>query len=233
MPDAKFTGFADQGLSFFKKLAKHQDREWFKLHKAEYIEGWHEPMEALLANVRARVDDAFPYCELAPPKVFRVYKDTRFSKDKTPYKTHVAGILMAESQGATSVTGVPAALYMHVGLEDGAFAAHGQYSLNPEQLAKFRAGVLDPKRGAAVAKIARALEKAGFTLGAAETLKKAPRGIDPAHPRADLLLRKGLMAMGPAVPKALLTSPKLVDHLVRQTKKTVDLVTWLVETTAV
>ena len=81
--------------------------------------------------------------------------------------------------------------------------------------------------------MARALEKAGFTVSAAETLKKAPRGIDPTHPRLDLLLRKGLMVKGPPVPKTLLTSPKLVDHLVKQTKQTVDLVTWLMETTAV
>ena len=60
-----------------------------------------------------------------------------------------------------------------------------------------------------------------------------PRGVDPDHPRAELLRHKGLVAMGPAIPDELLTSPKLVDHLAKQTRKAAALVSWLVEVTAV
>jgi uncharacterized protein (TIGR02453 family) len=231
-----FQGFADDQRSFFKQLAKHPTREWFQEHKAEYVEGWHAPMLALLADVRERVDDAFPYCELAEPKVFRIQRDTRFSKDKTPYKTHVAGVLMARGAGATSVLEQPAALYLNVGVgggDMGELTAHGQYAMAPAQLERYRAALLDPRRGEEIASLVRGLVKAGFRVGAAETLKKVPRGVDPEHPHADLLRHKGLAVMGPAVPDALLTSRKLVDHLAKQTKKAAPLVSLLVEITAV
>ncbi len=228
-----FTGFSDGKRSFFRKLAKNQTREWFAAHKDEYVEGWQRPMEALLADVRAKVDDDFPYCDLAEPKVFRIHRDTRFAKDKTPYKTYVAGMIMARGRGGSNVTEVPAALYVGVGVGDDDLTAHGQYAMAPAQLQRFRAALLDDARGAELAKLTKALEKAGFRLGAAETLKKVPRGVDPDHPRAELLRHKGLVAMGPAIPDELLTSPKLVDHLAKQTRKAAALVSWLVEVTAV
>ena len=231
---AKFTGFADSELSFFKMLARHQDREWFAAHKSEYLEGWQAPMESLLYEVRARVDDDFEYVDLAEPKVFRIYKDVRFAKDKSPYKTHVAGVIMARGRGGSGVTEVPAALYLSVGIGDGGnVSAHGQYMMSPEQLERFRAALLDDKRGGEVASACAALEKAGFRMSAGETLKKVPRGVDPDHPRAELLKHKGLVAMGPELPSALLTSARLVDHLAKQTRKTAALVSWLVKTTTV
>ena len=228
-----FTGFADDKRSFFKKLAKNQTREWFQAHKDEYVEGWQKPMEALLADVRAKVDDDFPYCDLGEPKVFRLHRDTRFSKDKTPYKTYVAGMIMARGRGGGAVTEVPAALYVGLGFGEEELSAHGQYAMAPAQLERYRAALLDDARGAEVAKLVKALLKASFVLGAAETLKKVPRGVDPEHPRADLLRMKGLIVRGPALPDALLTSPKLVDHLAKQTRKAAALVQWLVEVTAV
>jgi uncharacterized protein (TIGR02453 family) len=225
-----FEGFADTRRTFFRKLAKNQNREWFQEHKDEYVEGWHKPMQELLAAVRAKVDEDFPYCELAEPKVFRLQRDTRFSKDKTPYKTRIAGVIFARGRGNASVTEVPAALYISIGIGGEELTGHGQYAMTPSQLTKFRAALLDSKRGAEVARIATKLTKAGFLLTAAETLKKVPRGIDPHHPRADLLMQKGLVAVAEAVPPELLTSPKLVNHLAKQTRKAADLVTWLVET---
>src|SRR5947207_12419980 len=66
---ARFEGFADGDMKFFRALAKHQDRDWFAKHKAEYEEGWAAPMAALLGEVRAAIDSAYPDCELAEPKV--------------------------------------------------------------------------------------------------------------------------------------------------------------------
>ena len=63
--EARFDGFADARLSFFRSLAKHQDREWFAAHKAEYEEGWHKPMLALLGEAREALDKLYRHCELA------------------------------------------------------------------------------------------------------------------------------------------------------------------------
>lgn len=220
----RFTGFADRTGRFFKALAKHQEREWFKAHREDYDQGWLNPMLALLGEVRQRVEPLFPREELAGPKVFRIYRDVRFSKDKSPYKTHLGGYLaLGGAKAGPSMIALP---YVHIGA-DGVFAAVGQYMMDPAQLADFRAGVTDDVRGADLAKLLQKLTRAGFTVGSYGQLKRVPRGSDPEHPRADLLKRKGLVVTFPPVPRELLVSPKLVGWLVTQTKRTVPLVEWL------
>ena len=93
----RFDGFADTKLTFFKKLAKNQNKAWFVEHKSEYDEGWNAPMVALLAEAREKLDGAYPHLELGEPHVMRIYRDVRFSKDKTPYKTHIAAAFRSRS----------------------------------------------------------------------------------------------------------------------------------------
>src|SRR6266850_681663 len=108
-----FEGFADKDAKFFRTLAKNQNRDWFQAHKEEFEEGWQRPMTALLSDVRGAIDKSFPHCDLAEPKIFRIYRDVRFSKDKSPYKTHIGGVIPIERTG--KMTEVPMALYFHVG----------------------------------------------------------------------------------------------------------------------
>jgi uncharacterized protein (TIGR02453 family) len=220
----RFEGFADRDARFFRSLARNQRREWFELHRREYEEGWLAPMKALLAELRERLDPLFPQLPLAQPKVFRIHRDVRFSKDKSPYKTHIGGYVAVEGgQAGPSAT---AALYVHIGAEE-TFVASGQYMMDGPQLARFRAAVLDDRRGAAVAAILCRLERAGFEVGSHDSLKRVPRGFDPDHPRAELLKRKGLIVHFPDLPRRLLVGRGLVEWLVRHTKATVPLVDWL------
>jgi len=219
-----FEGFADRDARFFRALAKHQDREWFALHRREYEEGWLAPMRALLAEVRERIDGFFPQDPLADPKVFRIHRDVRFAKDKSPYKTHIGGYIAIDGGSAPLV---PMPLYLHVAATE-AFVAAGHYMMDGPQLARFRAAVLDDAQGARLADVLRRLERAGFTVGSHEMLRKVPRGLDPAHPRADLLRRKGLVVSFPTLPRNLLVERRLVDWLVAHTKRVVPLVDWLV-----
>src|SRR5215510_5164892 len=92
----RFEGFADRDARFFRALARNQRREWFQAHRDEYEDGWSHPMKALLAEVRDRIDGLFPQHPLAEPKVFRIHRDVRFSKDKSPYKTHIGGFVGIE-----------------------------------------------------------------------------------------------------------------------------------------
>ena len=224
---ARFEGFADTDMRFFRALAKHQDRDWFGEHKAEYDEGWAAPMAALLAEVREAVDDAYPDCELGDPKVFRIHRDVRFGKDKSPYKTHVSGVITAKPR--SKVTEAPAAFYLQLGTET--FAGAGLYMMDPRALASFRAAVLDEERGAEVAGMLRKLEKKGFEASSAESLKAAPRGVDPEHPRIELLKRKGLVVSFPTLPVALIGERKLLDWAITQAKLAAPLVRWLVYNT--
>ncbi len=225
-----FQGFADEDGRFFKRLAKNMERPWFLAHKAEYEQGWAEPMKALLETVREKVDPLYERCDLAEPKVFRLHRDVRFSKDKTPYKTSVSGLLgVARS---AKVTEAPAALYLQLGTET--IVASGLYAMEPTSLTRYRAAVADDRKGTELSKLLAALARAGFDVEShgVPPLKKVPKGFDAAHPRAALLQRKGLIVSYPAPPKALLTSPKLVKWLVEHMKKTVPLVEWLTLATA-
>ncbi len=224
----RFSGFADRDARFFKALAKHQDREWFAAHRDEYEEGWLAPMKALLGEVRTKLSPRYAHEEIADPKVFRIYRDVRFSKDKSPYKTHIGGYLGVA--GSSAGPSGAAAVYVHVGANE-LFVCAGQYMMDGGQLKRFRAAVDDAKRGAELTKLLTPLGRAGFTVASHEQTARVPRGFDPDHPRADLLRRKGLIVSFPDPDRALLTSPKLVDWVATNAKKAVPLVEWLASVT--
>ena len=219
-----FDGFADREGRFFRQLARNQRREWFAAHRDEYEEGWRGPMQALLAEVRERIDGFYPRHPLAPAKVFRIHRDVRFSKNKSPYKTHIGGYVAIEGGGRAPDT--PAAVYFHVGADEVVVAA-GHYMMDAAQLARFRAAVVDDARGSELAAIVRRLARAGFAVGSREALQRVPRGVDPEHPRAELLKRKGLIVTFPAVPRRLLVKHALADWLVPHAKRAAPLVQWL------
>jgi uncharacterized protein (TIGR02453 family) len=219
-----FRGFADPNAKFFKQLAKNQDRAWFHSHRAEFEAGWQNPMKELLAEVRAGIDRAYRHCDLDEPKIFRIFRDVRFSKDKAPYKTHVGGLIPTKRQG--KVTEVPMALYVHVG-EPNSFAAAGHYVMDPRALERYRAAVADDKRGRELDKLLNALTKQGFSVRSHDSYKRVPKGHDPEHPRAEHLRRKGLTVAFPELPKGVLASPKFSAWLIAKAKATAPLVEWL------
>ncbi len=224
---ARFEGFADTALSFFHALDDHQDREWFQAHKGEFERGWSEPMGALLDEVRAAIATPYKGVALRDPKVFRLQRDVRFSLDKTPYKTNVSGVLSVKGRGGPHET--PAAVYLQLGVET--LGGAGLYAMMGDTLDRFRAAVMDPRKGAAIAKITEALVERGYRLDAMETLKTAPRGVDKDHPRIELLKRKGLVAMFPAVPVDQLTSREFVTWVTERAVECAPLVRWLAQNT--
>ena len=220
----RFEGFAAAEARFFRALAKHQDRAWFQAHRAEYERGWVVPMRLLLAELRERLDPLFPHHALGDPKIFRIHRDVRFSKDKAPFKTHIGGYVPL---GATAGPSHPVPVYVQLGTET--FVGAGHYMMEPEQLVRYRAAVLDDATGVPLVRILRWLEKARFRVVSLATLKKVPRGVDPEHPRAELLKRKSLAVEFPPLPKRLLTQRGLMGWLVAQSAKARSLVEWLAD----
>jgi uncharacterized protein (TIGR02453 family) len=183
---ATFPGFPKQALTFFRQLARNNKREWFQAHRAQYDEHVHGPALALCALV---IDDlrAFAADHAGEPKrsLFRIYRDTRFSKDKTPYKTHVAAVFPRAGMGKTTCAG----FYFAVSHESVEIAA-GMYMPGPEELAAVRAAIASDN-GKAMRKLlaARGLRKqAGELLG--DKLARVPKGFEPDHPAAELLRMK-------------------------------------------
>ena len=118
--------------------------------------------------------------EFGEGKIFRPYRDVRFSKDKTPYKTAIAATL--EKGGYIQMSA------------DGLAAGCGLYRPAPDQLERYRAAVADARKGPALVKLVTAARAAKIEITASETLKTAPRGYPKDHPRIDLLRQKGLIA---------------------------------------
>ena len=223
----RFEGFADTRARFFGELILHNDRDWFQAHRTEYERGWLAPMKALLAAVAPRLARAYPAHRIGDPKVFRIHRDVRFSRDKSPYKTHIGGLLpIGLPRAGGSPVEVPAALYFHVSADE-LFCGAGLYGMDAETLARYRRAVLDSRRGAELGRIAGALERRGYEIAAREQSKRVPRGADPAHPRADLLRMKGLFASGPALDRRLLVREELVGAVAAVARGAAPLVRWL------
>src|SRR6478752_6436218 len=119
--------------------------------------------------------------EFGAAKVFRPYRDVRFAKDKTPYKT---------AQGAFVASGPSTGWYVQVSAA-GVRVGVGFYEASGPRLASIRSAIADDKTGRRLRRILTTLEKAGWELGG-ETLKTAPRGYDADHPRIDLLRHKSM-----------------------------------------
>jgi uncharacterized protein (TIGR02453 family) len=172
--DVSFTGFPAAEFEFYDRLAADNSKAFWQANKATFEQDVKAPMVALCEEL----------AELGPFHVFRPYNDLRFAKNRPPYKTHQGAY--AESEGG-------AGHYVHIGA-DGMLVGAGYYSMAKDQLVRFRAAVDDEGTGSEVARLTTGLARKGFTIGAMDELKTAPRGVPKDHPRIELLRRKGLMA---------------------------------------
>jgi len=167
-----FTGFGEGMPLFFEGLKADNSKAYWTDHRAVYEEQVRGPMLALLAALEP---------EFGTTKAFRPYRDVRFSRDKTPYKTHTAGVVHHQDGHGS--------LYVHVDA-GGMFVGGGFWRMERDQVARFREAVADDGTGGALARVVGRLSGDGWQASG-EQLKRAPRGYDPDHPRIDLLRHRG------------------------------------------
>ena len=180
-------------------------------------------MLSLLTELRAPAGKLLGR-EVAPPKIFRIIRDVRFSKDKSPYKTHCSGLL---GFGEVSSPEGVAALYVQLGLEE--FAATGFYELDGDRLALLRRRILDEKAGGKLARLVAACEAQGQSVTSMQALKRAPAGVSPEHPRIALLRQKGLAVSFAQAPKSVRHTAGLKAWLLEQLKLAAPVVKWGLE----
>src|SRR5579862_795412 len=221
-----FTGFPPGGFDFFLELSHRQSREWFKANKQRYEELWANPFRALLDELAERMGDVLPDMTLAPRHVFRIQRDTRFSPDKSPYKTHIAGHVTAYSRGEADWS-VPG-MYIHFGLDD-SVAAVGQWGMDKDQLRLFRQAVDNERSGAALQKLVTKLKADGFSLSSHEGLKRVPPPFPQDHERGELLKMKGLSVSVVNLPEELMPSHDLADWLSERLRQAAPVAKWLHE----
>ncbi len=222
-PPSTFAGFAKDAPRFFHELAAEMNRDWFVAHKPEYEALWVAPMTALLTEVRAALVPAYRGVTLAAPKLFRIHRDVRFGKDKTPYKTHCAGVVKIGDDPAVMTTG--AALYLHLGVDE--YCGAGFYDFTPAHLARWRKAVAADRPGKELVTLIAAAKRAGLHADAHEVMARVPRGVDPDHPRAELLRHKGCVLGFPAIPRGLIHKPAFAAWLVTQATHAAPMLRWI------
>ena len=222
-----FEGIGTRAGRLIAELAHRQDRAWYTEHKAEIDARVYAPLRALFDEAKPLVQRFYPRQEITA-KIFRIHRDVRFSNDKTPYKDHASGVLMVGAQKEPNRAA--GALYLQVGPEEG--GAAGRWSLEAAELARYRKAVLDARRGAQLEKLLKPLLAAGYSVTSAAKLKRAPQGVDPAHPRVALLRHKGLALDFPAMPRQVRHSKSLLAWCVERAREVAPVVRWLLEITA-
>jgi uncharacterized protein (TIGR02453 family) len=188
--------FSPSLFSFLTALKAHNDREWFQAHRERYVSDVEAPMLAFIADLApklGRLSRAF----IVDPKrsggsMYRIYRDTRFSADKSPYKTHVAATFPHRAhRTAPAVPG----FYLH--LEPGdSMGGGGIYHPDSPTLNRIRLAIVEDR------KAWTSVKRSGLEIEGA-TLTRGPAGFDPAHPFIEDLRRKDFYSLVPFTQRAV------------------------------
>ncbi|GAB3323154.1 DUF2461 domain-containing protein [Geodermatophilus aquaeductus] len=171
-----FRGFPDEGLVFYEGLEADNSKTYWTRHRAVYDTCVRAPMQALVDDLAA---------EFGAPKLFRPYRDVRFSNDKTPYKTHQGAVAQQEGRGA-------GAWYVEISAE-GLRVAGGAWRLESDQVERYRRAVADGVQGPRLRTEVDRLTAGGWEIGG-DRLTRVPKGYDIDDGRADLLRHRSLHA---------------------------------------
>jgi uncharacterized protein (TIGR02453 family) len=190
-----FAGFPDEGLVFYEGLEADNTKTYWTRHKSAYDTHVRAPLQALLAELAA---------EFGPAKVFRPYRDVRFSNDKTPYKTHQGAVVTPEGRGVGS-------WYVQISA-DGLRVSGGCWRLESDQVGRYRRAVADPVQGPRLEREVAHLAGTGFHIDG-ERLSRVPAGYSADDDRVDLLRHKSLYASRHWEPAEWLHTRRALDEV--------------------
>jgi uncharacterized protein (TIGR02453 family) len=201
-----FRGWSPNALEFYEGLGADNSKTYWLAHKDVYEQDVKAPMVDLLDELAG---------EFGEGRLFRPYRDIRFSPDKSPYKTSISAT-------------IGAAGYIHLSAE-GLMAGAGRYHLEGGQLDRYRQAVDDDASGEEFARIIRDLRAARLDVHGTDALKKAPQGYPADHPRVELLRYKGVVVMKAWPVAAWLGTPAAKKRVVDVLHAAGPLVDWLAQ----
>ena len=199
-----FRGWPAEAIEFFDHLEVDNSKTFWLEHKDTYERAVREPMAALLAELEPRY---------GPGRIYRPYRDVRFSKDKTPYKTNIAAHVGDAGYVSLSAGGLA--------------VGSGMYQMATDQLERYRRAVAADRSGTELEAIADELRRQGHECTAHGALKTAPKGYPKDHPRIELLRAKGLTAWHQWPPARWLATAKAKDRVVAVIEAARPLNEWL------
>ncbi len=202
-----FTGFPTAALDFYDDLEMDNSKTFWTANKHVYEESVKAPMAELLTSLEE---------EFGTAKIFRPYRDVRFAKDKTPYKTH---------QGAFIPCGPSTGWYIQLGAP-GVRVGAGFYEAAADRLGRIRTAIDEDRRGKELEKLLGKLVADGWELGG-DKLKTSPRGYDADHPRIDLLRHKSITLGKSYGFEPIIHSADLVEQVRQDWRATVPFLDWV------
>ena len=225
-----FDGFPKAGLDFLADLEVNNDRGWFEGHKDVYQSALLEPAVGFVSAVGERLQS-----EISPNIVYdtktngsgslmRIYRDVRFSKDKTPYHTYLSGLFWERPGKKNTRPGFGFRLRA-----DGMDLIAGLFGFDKKGIELYRTAVLDDALGVELAEILEGLVKGGRYSINGDQYKKVPQGYDEGHPRAALLKYKGLYVHPVPFGVDVLSSAEVVDETMARFGEMAELERWLVK----
>jgi uncharacterized protein (TIGR02453 family) len=199
-----FTGIPTEALDFYEDLEADNTKSFWTAHKQVYDECVRAPIEALAAALEP---------EFGTPKLFRPYRDVRFAKDKTPYKTH-QGVWFGETS-----------MYLHVSAA-GLLLAGGYHETSSAQVDRLRRAVADDIAGVRLERVLAGARKRGLVIEATR-ITRVPPGFPKDHPRAELLRFKTLIAEKDIGCPPWLATPKATAEITKVFRAIEPVVAWL------
>jgi uncharacterized protein (TIGR02453 family) len=227
MPD--FTGFSKELPKYFQNLKKNNSKQWFEKHRNEYDEFVLSAARDFVVAMGNRLRQIAPGINAIPKinqSLFKINRDVRFSKDKSPYKTNM-GIWFWD--GRRKRMECPG-FYFH--FEDQSLRlGTGFYMFPRNLLTVYRDAVVDKKLGAALKRAVKKVSDKGYTVGG-QHYKRIPQGYDADHPNAEFLLYNGLHAMQEEKVPLAFYSDALIEHAFAHYKNMLPLHQWLLKAIA-
>jgi len=202
-----FAGFPERALVFYEGLEADNSKTYWTDHRAMYDECIKAPMEALLAELAPEFGEA---------KFFRPYRDVRFAKDKTPYKTHAGAVVHGAGGGG---------LYVQISAA-GLLLGGGAWRLETDQVQQMRRAIADDHLGPALEDELAGLRKASWKIGG-NPVKTRPHGYDSEHPRLELLRFRTLSAARDYGDQPWLTSRDALSRVRRGWRRLAPLNDWI------
>jgi uncharacterized protein (TIGR02453 family) len=223
-----FPGFPAEATHFYCELSSNNNRDWFYANKARYEQVVLEPAQSFVISFGERlrlVSNAIRYDPRTNGvgSIMRIYRDLRFSKDKTPYKTHLGIVFWEGSRKKTECPG----FYFQME-SDGANLYSGIYNFPKGLLMAYREAVVDHQLGTELETSLQNIRKAeGFRIDGIKS-KRVPAGYDREHPRKELLCYSGLWAESPLIGPDRLSRADLIDLCFDYAIEMLPLHKWLV-----